>query len=281
MRELPGQTAFHWSALRKRRRARRSRWLIKWTALIVLLYGSLWYLVREDAFAVESIHISGNTVASVSAIEAVARGALASPLWSLRSGTNVYLAPRGRVGDAVKTAFPEVADVTVGREGKDLAVSISERGRWGYWCRPSTSSEQAAAEEECFALDGSGEIFAAERAPTDSVRLHGLVSGEPVRARYGDSVTFASLRALVEGLRNLGLRPATIASEENLNFRVTLAEGPYLLIDAANDGAKTAQNLALALGNGGLAKISGLEYADLRLERKVFLKWSPVVAAEE
>lgn len=259
------------SALRSRRRAKRSRRLVLWSSLAVLLYGSLWYLARSEAFAVGDVAVEGNVVASSSAVEAVARGVLdPGTAWSALSllpGTNAYLAPKARVAAAVRETFPEVADVSVSREGNDLRVAVVERERWGYWCR------DVAAGEECFALDRDGQIFAREAAAASSTRFAGQVeAADPVRASYASPEIFAGLRDLLEALRAAGLSPTRVAAEGAARFRVQLAEGPYLLVDASLPGAQTAQNLRVALGERGLARIASYEYVDLRLPRKVFLK---------
>lgn len=273
MRPAARQT-FQETALAKRRRAKRSRRAYLWGALLVLLYGSLWWLAREEAFAVGAVRVEGSTVTPASEIEAAARAELASPFWSLAPGTNVYLAPRGAIERAVRGRFPEVADAAVSREGTDLVVRISERERFAYWCR----GEGAA--EECFAMGRDGSIFAAETPPPGALRFHGLVTGDPVRKRYVSPEIFANLRAAVEALLAGGLRPVEVSGGSGADFRVLLAEGPYLLVDGTVDGAKAVANLRLALGSPGLSQVSRLEYADVRLPKRVFLKPLPEAPAE-
>ena len=257
-------------AARRRRRARRT--LAGYAAAALTIYGGFWHLARHPSFSVGAIAVEGNVVSTDAAVVAAARGALASSALSLLPMTNAYLARTDVVGEAIVAALPEAAAATVSRRGQDLSVRVEERARFGYWC-PSTGSGQVVAADDCFAVDAEGFIFAREAAPAGATRFGGLLAAaDPVRERYAPPATWANLRAVIDAARGRGFSPARVTSQDGLDFKIELAEGPYLLVDATHAGARAIENLQAALGDPSLASLRDYDYADLRLPHKVFLK---------
>jgi len=250
-------------AARRRRRARRA--LIGYATAAITIYVGAWHLAHHPSFAVQAVEVEGNTVSSDEAVAAAARGAMASSALSLLPMTNAYLARTGVVEEAVADALPEAASATVSRQGQDLVVRVEERVRFGYWCRTEG--------EECFAVDPEGLIFAKENPPAGATRFGGLIAApDPVRERYAPDEAWANLRAVIEVARGHGFSPAQVTSQDGIDFKIELAEGPYLLTDATHAGSQAIENLQVALDDESLSALRGYEYADLRLPHKVFLK---------
>jgi cell division septal protein FtsQ len=261
-------------AARRKRRARRT--FVGYFLAFGAIYGGLWHLAHHPTFAVAAVTVEGNVVSSDEAVASVARGAMGSAALSLLPMTNAYLARAGRIEARIEEALPEVATATVERRDRALAVSIEERGRFGYWCRVG------AAGEECFALDGDGFIFAREDAPAGATRFAGLLAApDPVRERYAPADSWSNLRDVVEALRGRGFRPARVSSQDGVDFRVSLAEGPEILVDVTHSGKTAIENLEIALNDASLASLRAYAYADLRLPHKVFLREGGAEAVEE
>lgn len=269
------------ASLRARRQKKARRALVSYAIAAGVLYAGAWHLAHHPTFAVTGIAIEGAASASEVAVAAAARSALASPALSLMPMTNAYLARTDLVAEAVESALPEVASATVARRDLELVVLVEERERFGYWCRASTGSGQAAGgNEDCFALDSNGLIFARATPPSDATRFSGLVAAaDPIRERYAPAETWASLAAVVAALREKGFSPTSVSTADGADFKVTLAEGPYLLVDAAYPGAQALENLRVALGDDSLNSLRAYTYADLRLPHKVFLRPADVAGA--
>lgn len=263
-------------SLRAKRRKKTRRALLSYVMAFGVIYAGAWHVAHHPRFAVEGFEVEGNAASSDEAVEAAARAALASPALSVLPMTNAYLARTGRIEEAVEAALPEVASATVERDGLELVVKVAERERFGYWC-PSTSSGQAPAGSAqgggCYALDPDGMIFAREEPLQGATRFQGLVTAaDPIRSRYVPDKTWANVSTIVASLRNHGLTPTRVSSADGVDFRIELAEGPYLLADANQPGAQAVENLEIALDDESLAAVRGYAYADLRLPRKVFLR---------
>ncbi len=256
------------ASLRARRQKKARRALISYAIAAGVLYAGAWHLAHHPTFAVSGIAVEGVASASEVAVAAAARSALASPALSLMPMTNAYLARTGLVAEAVEAALPEVASATVARRDLELVVLVEERERFGYWCR-----EAALSGEECFALDPDGMIFVRATPPSGATRFSGLVAAaDPVRERYAPAETWASLAAVVAALREKGFSPSSVSTADGTDFKITLAEGPYLLADATYPGEQAIENLRVALGDDSLNSLRAYTYADLRLPHKVFLR---------
>lgn len=247
----------------RRRRTRRA--LLSYAAAALTIYAGAWHLAHHPRFAVSGVEVEGNVVSSSSKVAAVARAALVSPALSLLPMENAYLARAGRVEEEIVATLPEVVSADVTRDGNELVVRVAERERFGYWCR--------ASGDECFALDPSGFIFAREAAPAGATRFEGLVAAEnPIRERYATESLWGNLRDLVVAVRAAGFSPTKVSSEDGIDFKIELAEGPYLVVDATHSGSLALENLGVALEDATLGALSGYEYVDLRLPHKVFLR---------
>jgi hypothetical protein len=252
-------------AARRKKRARRT--LVGYALALGVIYGGVWHLAHHPSFAVAAVEVEGNVVSTDETVAAAARGAMISPALSVLPMTNAYLARAGRIEDQIEEALPEVATASVSRSGRSLVVQIQERARFGYWCNGASGAE------ECYALDEGGLIFAREAPAATSTRFVGLVAAaDPIRERYMPEERWANLRAVVESLRDRGYSPARVWSEDGVDFRVALAEGPLVLVDVNQPGQTAMENLEIALGDASLAALRGYAYVDLRLPRKVFLR---------
>lgn len=276
-------------SLRARRRKKARRALISYALAAAAIYAGAWHLAHHPAFAVAAVTVEGAESADESQIAEAARGALASPALSLLPMTNAYLARAGRVEAAVEEALPEVADASVARVDRTLVVTVEERARFGYWCREKSApmpvdvdlaaEAGSAARREaggCFALDSEGLIFASENPTPGATVFRGLVVAEnPVHERYAAGEPWGNLAAVIGALRGRGFTPAEVSTPDGIDFKITLAEGPYVLVDAARSGALAIENLQVALGDDSLAALRSYGYADVRLPHKVFLGGAP------
>ncbi len=262
------------ASLRARRQKKTRRALIAYAIAAGVLYAGAWHLAHHPTFAVAGIAVEGAVSASEAAVVTAAQSALVSPALSLMPMTNAYLARPGLIEEAVESALPEVASATVARRELELVVNVEERERFGYWCRPSTGSGQAiGGDEECFALDPDGMIFARATPPVGATRFSGLVAAaDPIRARYAPEEAWGSVSSLVSTLREKGFSPSSVSTADGTDFKLTLAEGPYLLADVTYSGEQAIENLRVALGDDSLSSLRAYAYADLRLPHKVFLR---------
>jgi cell division septal protein FtsQ len=259
-------------SLRARRQKRARRALVAYAIAGAVIYGGAWHLSHHPSFAVAAVTVDGNVVSDDETVARAARGAMSSAALSVVPMTNAYLARGGRIEEAIEAALPEVATASVSKEGKTIRVAIEERARFGYWCR-------GAEAEECFALDADGVIFAREAAPADATRFGGqIAAADPVRERYVPEEPWANLRQVVEALHALGFSPTRASSPDGVDFRISLAEGPELVIDVTHSGAQAIENLQIALDDESLSALREYGYADLRLPHKVFLRAGGPVA---
>lgn len=171
---------------------------------------------------------------------------------------------------AVRIAHPAVLKATIHRDylNRVLRIEITERERFGVWC-----SDASALSSACFWFDRDGALFApAPRAEGTLVRLVNDRTGRVFSpgARALAPTQFAHLLRAFELLEQVGLNRERVVIEdlENEEAYADLVYGPRVFFSLRNDPIFAYEPL-LSLQK----ELHKLEYVDLRVDQRIFLKY--------
>jgi len=235
------------------------------------------------------VRITRVTVIGASAsFAAYATDAMRGSYFGLIPRDSVFFYPASSIRSAILAAHPEVAAVSVARDGFDgVTVQVDNRMPVGRWCGPAPDPMPP----ECYVFDASGFIYATTSVPawlpaalagtsspaaSSDVADHSFVLFEALASSTAsvDATlpTAAGLPAVFDFARKLDSfgSPATVISIHDGEADDYLASGTlvkYVLGQeqdayAALSSAQAQFNLA----NGSV------EYVDLRFSGKIYLK---------
>ena len=272
----PSRIVYTGSIKPKRRQRISRRWMILIVVIFVLavLAWMPWYVLNRPYFSVKKIGVNGAVLISPSAVEGVARHDLAGNIWHIIPRANFLAVSTKRIGDDIRRAIPQIADISVEKTFPDsLAITIHERVLWGVYCSKRESVNDGAG--SCFYLDDQGTAFQEFSSIEGSLLpiVYGEIpagDGEEVLARnaiqfFNDAKSsLASVAAFPISMHVSTTTPTdvTLTTSEGWDLRLTMASP----VDAWFAILKTLLDKEIG------AKRSQLQYVDLRFGQKVFYK---------
>ncbi len=279
--------SFRESSKRPNLRERRRRLRGLMALFVLVLIGGVVYAVHWASylpqFSVQEINVVGTNATQPEQVHAFVGNKLANASLSLLSPRNIFLYPRGAIESAIKNSFPRIEKVAISRESllaTAITVAIEERKAFARWCHDTTHMD-----EECFAMDTRGFIFAAattsangsapyvfEGALSHSTNSGQVASTTAIGQTYLPG-RFAGVLALLERLGQTGFSPQTISTDGGQDFSIALAQGFEIRASFGADIVALVKNLELVLSSEGLrGREDQLEYIDLRFGNRVYFK---------
>lgn len=253
--------------LRLKDRRERLMWVKVAAGSSVVAFALLvvWYGAHRPEVTIADISISGDSALAASAVEDVARSALAGSYFALVPRANAFVFPKDTLVAAIAHAFPEVAEISVTRSGwTALSISLTERIPVALWCQS----------DSCYLMDKDGFVFAkAGNEKTTFIGFSGVLTGEPVGQMYlpGD---FASFKSFVEEVSSTVRRsPESVLVEENGDVSLAFQEGGALKFVLSEDREAVLANIVSVFGSPGFGDGKTLDYADFRFGDKVYVKF--------
>lgn len=240
-------------------------------------YGVHW-LSYMPSLSVQAVKISGVRELDADLVKAFVHSVLEDGTFHYVSQKNIFFVPKARIETGITAAFPRALHARVERESlfsQQLEVIVKEREAYAKWCLP----EQASAEAlDCYALDGTGFIFArvattsTEEFTTSQVFMGGSM-GEPIGTVLTNG-NFAELVGLLESLRtDANLIPTIISILPDEDFSIAVAQGFFVKASFGQDAASLTRNLELILSSDVLKnRVDEIEYVDLRFGNRVYYK---------
>lgn len=284
-RETPGRSFSRQPEKRPtplRVRRRRARFAV--IAGLLVLAGLIAYGVHYVSYLprlnVGLINITGTESLDSSLVQSYIDSQLHDGSYHFLSRSNIFLYPKRVIEQGIVASFPRVKSARLSRErlSQTLNVAIEERKAFARWC---------ASQDDCYALDEAGYIFAAESASstTDFVEPYtftGDLTGEPIGQTFipGHMPGLLALLRIIQ--QQSGFLPAGIAIESVQDITIHFAQGFDLKASFGQDAAALARNLQLVLSSQALSgKQDQLEYIDLRFGNRVYYKLKGEAQAEQ
>lgn len=263
---------------RRSKESLRRRLILAWVlrilfyvAIIALLIWGIAFLLRLDAFSVESVEVEGNEFVNASEIESLVKSELEGSYWLIVPRRNVFFYPEKTIKERIYKEFPRVFAVDAESNSNAITIEIVERQPFALWCEE---------EKKCFFIDETGVVFAPAPVFSDNVFFvfRGLLDAEAaLGAAYLSSELFREINLFLEWLALLDLYPSYLIAESEDTFTIHTTNGADILIDREQTFKQTFENLETVLQDQVLLESKRVEYAnldyiDLRFGNKVFYK---------
>ena len=268
------------SSLTERRRLRRRRALIASSVLLCVLIGAGVYGSWQSPVRISHVVIYGGDQSLADSAMAAMRGSYLG----IVPRDSTFLVPEARIRSLIATAHPDIAAVSIFRNGlTSLSVKVDYRVPIARWCGSTrvppvvTASSTPAA--GCYFFDASGFVYApaGETVPVNPFAVYEPLGSStsspqtsgPVGVTLPNADTFPAVFDFARQLSTLG-SPAAAVVFHGDEADVYLASGTRITyVVGSEESALTA--LASAHATLNLADGS-LEYVDLRFPGKVYVK---------
>lgn len=239
------------------------------SAVVALSLIAVWFLARIPATIIASIEVKGTSIVSADEVKKLVEEKLDGSYAYWIPYRNSLLFPKRNIENAVATAFPPLAKITISRNGFNaLTVTAEERMATALWC-------DGAAEETCYSIDKNGFIFASVTEVPPMIRFYGALPSVPIGSTYLTG-GFASLNTLVTGIASSIHRiPETVIVDGTSNdVELAFADGGVLkFVRTTSNQQATLENIASVFASQSFKKNKEFEYADFRFGDKVYIKF--------
>lgn len=253
-----------------KQRRQRLQWVkvVAGTAVVLVALALVWNVSRLPEITVNDVEVTGTRLVQADTVEDLLESKLNGNYLFIIPRANSLVFPKTDMLASLVTAFPEIADIAITRDGwQKLAVSIVERNPVALWCSGGDASV-------CYLMDKDGFIFT--EAPKDAalyVRFFGRIAGSPVGSRYLDG-DFSSFKSFVEEVSSTAHRtPESVRIEDNGDVSVSFVQGGTLKFVLTDDREATLDNIASVFASRRLDTNERLDYADFRFGNKVYVKF--------
>jgi len=259
-----------------------------WLSVLWVLFASgflgtaVYALFFSPLLRVKSVAVDGLESLDRRSIINVASGVMDQKHFNILDGSNLILASRSRIEEALLGRFKKIESVKINKRFPDkLSISVQERGSALVFCNGSG----------CYVIDRNGQAYAQadfqsnELDERELVILRDLsqrnIAMADVSVETGLADFLKKVKNRLDGDLSIGTKqewstPALISGD----LRAETAEGWKIYFNYAIGADKEIEMLKTVLDNS-LGKVSraDLEYIDLRLDNKVYykLKSAPVV----
>jgi hypothetical protein len=261
--------------LHARRRRIRRRVFIAVLIFFFVVFGAVIYGLQQSSVRISHVVIYG----ADQSLAIVATAAMRGNYLGLIPRDSIFFVPQSRIRDAIMSADPSVAAVSVFRDGlSDLSVKVDYRVPIAQWCGATpplltASSTQPQSATECDVFDASGFIYASSSATkslNDFILYEPLADGvTPIGSTLPQASQLPTAFDFARQLASFG-SPVTSIVVRGDEVDDYLASGTRITYVLGNeDNAFTA--LASARADMNLADGS-VEYVDLRFSGKMYLK---------
>lgn len=232
--------------------------------LFVILYGASFWSAHESV-NIKGLEVKGNKYITTEIVEDIFWNEVNGRYFFILSKKNFLLLPKKTIVAKLKREL-SVKDVLIKSNPDGAVVEILEHKSEGEYCM----------EEECFLINAEGLIFA-ERPLVmmeNLVKYIGTIEGDVLGKTYTDTKVFRKISQIIELLERVNVSIQSVSTEDFETFNLQSIEGPYLLIDKADDPTLVVNNLKTTIEQEAIHEIQfqNIEYIDLRFGNKVYYK---------
>jgi hypothetical protein len=261
--------------------------LFLFVLLLFGLYVGVGYLISLEAFRVEIVSISGNSVILASDVNpTVEEGMLGYKFWPYRNDS-IFIFPKKEIRNNLLAKFGRLDKVSFRKRGlKEIEVVVEERAGQYMWCG---GVDQIGLDGQCYMLDAKGDLF--DLAPRVSGDAYFKIFGgevdleNPVGSEVFSLEDFNAVIAIKDELEKHDLDPvALVIQEEGLIEFVkktkgaSLYDGARIKFTLMTDYRNSIDNLLSAITQDPLKtefaeKEELLQYIDVRFDNRVYYKF--------
>ncbi|MGM0629193.1 MAG: cell division protein FtsQ/DivIB, partial [Patescibacteria group bacterium] len=197
------------------------------TAGVVVVLAGITYIARLDALTINSVSVEGGKIVKEeSLVEHTAE--IISGSYLFLPKRNILIYPKDSIQNSLKTVFPRLKEVDVGRRDLNtLDIVIEEREPEALWCGGEPDKYKG-----CFYIDEDGFVYA--RAPFFSGDVFFRYFGgdvnpdDPIGDHIDSPEWIKKLTRLNDRIESLGLKPISVHIKEE-EFDILLEGGSTLL----------------------------------------------------
>ncbi|MBI5126440.1 MAG: hypothetical protein HZA80_01590 [Candidatus Taylorbacteria bacterium] len=269
----------------KKRRARRSIWILSLIIFLSFLY-LLYRLLSASFLQITSVDVKGTSTLSPDVVALEVMQLLDHEYLGLIPYSNTILYPRSTIEHTLKKTFPILKNIEISHDGSSkLLVEVDEYTPSALWCE-GEFLYHTFGETPCYYLTSEGYLYA-KAQPTDDrsyVRYYGLSTTTPLMgSNLFDGARFRQFDDFVTGIIRLKL-PVLGVSVGNtgdhelyvLTSIATSTEYATIYFNERMPLSKTLDNLMEFVGNkkGVLLRhgTTSLDYIDARYGTTIFSK---------
>lgn len=155
-------------------------------ALIILVLLFLFFVAgggvsHKSKWRILEVNVVGGSAVSTDEVRAIAMDKILGNYFLVYARNNSHLFPVGEINQALLSAFPRIAEVTVERTDEhSITINISERKPYALWCGAELGAK------DCWFIDETGFIF--DKAPIFSKGVYVEVYGKIIEKNAGDAL---------------------------------------------------------------------------------------------
>lgn len=230
---------------------------------LALAVGSVWLLFISPLFAISDVRVEGGSMYVREDVTRLVTGVVGKKsLGVLRIAGNILLFDEASTASIVRSTFGNVRVARVTTEYPHaVRVTLEERAPIGTWCM----------KDVCQYFDEAGVRWGTAIPSRGPLLL--LVQDERSDARWEQRL-FAGMRAAVQGLPEIGLRPLTVQFTDTApgDMHVRVSAGYDVIFDAQGDIADQLSTLGVLIADR--AKTPGFmpQYIDIRTPGRAYYK---------
>jgi len=249
-----------YSQRRKLRRKRKLKKVIPFLAFLIVIAAFVYLVYFSGIFEIKEIIVHDGEQSK----EFVDRLIADRPSYK-----NFVLFPRWQVRNSLKDNFPEIKGVSFSSDLKSKTLQIKVVFREPAFLVCSTF---------CFLADKDGFLFRKviqeENAPSDLIKI---IKEGPITIKDSlDKEMLSALSLISQNLQKLNIEsPKTVIIKKNNDIEIDFEHYPILFLSPSLSFSEQFNKLEKFLTNEELRKnfdLTKLEYIDLRIHEKVFVK---------
>lgn len=277
---------------REKKKSRKK--LIMWLVAVVIVLGTLLYIVNSDYLTVHNIRLEGQKTLIDQDIIQVVENYKKERYLGIIPKENILIMSAGDITRRLKTTFPTIEKISVDIEGNDeVLITIGEREAHSLWC--IDQEYEVFFEEECYFADKTGVLYA--RAPYFSGNVYlKLYIPEPEEEIIGMTISeiisfeaffdFVTVLEQEYGIRISGVyfKPAGDVELQlaRLGNTVYSEPEPIIIFNQSDSFETIARNIGITLNYDTFKQDFGerpeaLESIDVRFDGRIFYTFTPVV----
>ncbi|GEM_PF-1867437 len=263
-------------------RRRRQKIVIRLTLIavaVLVLFGTLIYILWRPALRIQTITVSGHTFSDTETIATTAQKIVSGKYWYLFPRDSFLLIPRPAIRAALFVQHTELRDIDIDVDGPTrMSIEVMEHEPYSQWCSTVTVNDDLIRSADCYSMTQTGYIFV-HTVPTElpsPIRWYGLIETDsPLGQTFVVTPTLTEWQDFSELLANTVSPLTYIIAKGNSEYEAVFENGGKLFLNDKQSLERSFSSLRTVLSERAKTastSASAFEYVDLRFGSKVYVK---------